>query len=93
MLNHFWKIWRIEYVTSLRESHKSTTTKPEVISKDDIVLIYDDKQPRHMWKLGRVSELIRSKDGIVRAAKVLVGATGILVDRPISKLYPIETRM
>ena len=93
MLNHFWKIWRIEYVTSLRESHKSTTTKPEVISKDDIVLIYDDKQPRHMWKLGRVNELIRSKDGVVRAAKVLVGATGILVDRPISKLYPIETRM
>ena len=93
LLNHFWKIWRSEYVTSLRESHKSKKTKPEIVSNNDIVLIYDDKQPRHMWKLGRISELIRSKDGVVRAAKVLVGATGITIDRPISKLYPIETRV
>ena len=92
MLNHFWKIWRTEYVTSLRESHKSSKTKPEVVSKDDIVLVYDDKQPRHMWKLGRLVELIRSRDGAVRAAKVLVGATGIVLERPICKLYPIETR-
>ena len=92
MITYFWEIWRTEYVTSLRESHKSSKVKPEIISENDIVLLFEDKQPRHMWKLGRVQELIRSKDGRVRAGKVLVGSTGIVVDRPISKLYPIEIR-
>ena len=92
MLTYFWKIWRTEYITSLRESHKSSKSKLEIVKEGDIVLIYDDKQPRHLWKLGRVQEVIRSKDGCVRAAKVLVGSTGISIDRPISKLYPIETR-
>ena len=44
-----------------------------------------------MWKLGRVDELIRSKDGIVRAAKVQTGP-GIILSRPLCKLYPIELR-
>ena len=45
-----------------------------------------------MWKLGRVHELIRSKDGIVRAANVKSGSAGAILSRPLSKLYPIELR-
>ena len=92
LLNHFWNIWRDEYVRSLRESHKSSKAKPEIISENDIVLIYDKKQPRQLWKLGRVPELIRSKDGVVRAAKVMTGSAGAILSRPVSQLYPIELR-
>ena len=55
-------------------------------------MIYDKFQPRHLWKLARISELIRSKDGYVRAAKVKCGSTGRIWSRPVNKLYPIELR-
>ena len=54
------------------------------------MLIFDDKLPRHMWKLGRVDELIRSKDGVVRVTKVKSGSAGAFLSRPINKLYPVE---
>ena len=93
MINHFWDIWRKEYVVSLRESHKCRKSNDmEVISVRDIVLIYDKVQPRHLWKLGRVWSLIRSKDGSVRAAKVKCGVSGNIISRPVNKLYPIELR-
>ena len=55
-------------------------------------MIYDKFQPRHLWKLGRISELIRSKDGYVHAAKVKCGSTGRIWSRLVNKLYPIELR-
>ena len=51
---------------------------------------YDDKKPRHMWKIGRVDELIRSKDGIVRAAKVQTGQ-GPILSTPL-RHSPKQTR-
>ena len=46
MLNHIWDIWRKECVTSLREGQKcERSNKPEMISINDIVLIYDKGQP------------------------------------------------
>ena len=56
---------------------------------DDIILIHEDESPRQNWKLGRIVELIISKDNVVRAAKVIVGSRKIL-ERPINKLYPVE---
>jgi len=88
--DYFWTIWRQEYVTALRESHKSTKQRPEIINKNDIVMIFDKSQPRHMWKLGRISELIPSKDGVVRAANVKCGSSGNVLSRPVNLLYPIE---
>ena len=90
---HFWKIWREEYLLSLREGHKSRPSSHDsVVSVNDIVLIYDKAQPKHLWKIGRITELVRSKDdGAVRAAKVFVGSTGNVLCRPVNKLYPIET--
>ena len=68
MITHFWDVWRTEYLTSLRESQKLLRGKNEAkIIVDDIVIVYDKKQPRHLWKLGRVIELIKGCDDVLEA--------------------------
>jgi hypothetical protein len=47
------------------------------------------------WKLGKVEELLLSKDGIVRAARVKVQGDGgkqVILRRPIQHLIPLEVR-
>ena len=76
VIEHFWDRWRFDYLLSLREFHRpmksNSNTQPNV---DDIVLDYEERQPRQHWRLARVKELIISKDGQVRAAKVIIGKT------------------
>ena len=91
LFEHFWKPWRSEYIPSLREFqkayHKSNNIIPQV---GDIVNVFEDKQPRQKWLLGRITELITSKDNFVRAAKIYIGKTKRVIERPIKKLYPVE---
>ena len=55
-----------------------------------IIIINDDKLPRHQWRLGRIIELIKGRDGEIRAVKLLVGKSRSVIDRPINLVYPIE---
>ena len=41
--------------------------------------------------MGKITELIKSNDNKIRAAKVLVGKTKSIITRPLNKLYPLET--
>ena len=54
----------------LRESHRNNQGRREgsPIAVDDIVLVYNEHQPRGFWKLARVKETIVGKDGRVRGA-------------------------
>ena len=90
ILNHFWSRWRREYVTSLRQFQKSKQNKSatQAIKKNDIVIIYDEKVP-HV-KLGRVVDIIPSRDCNIRAVKIIVDKTGAIINRPINKLYPLK---
>ena len=92
ILTHFWNRWSKEYLTSLREHDKMQKSKRNINfpEEGDIVIIYEDKMPRQQWRLGRIVELLRSKDNAVRAAKVLVGRTRNVIERPVNKLYPLE---
>ena len=91
VIEHFWDRWRFDYLLSLREFHRpmksNSNTQPNV---DDIVLVYEEKQPRQHWRLARVKELIISKDSQVRAAKVIIGKTKNIINRPINRLYTVE---
>ena len=55
----------------------------------------EDNVKRNKWKLGRIEELVRGVDGVVRGARVKTsnekGVKGA-VNRPIQKLYPLEIR-
>ena len=90
LIGHFWDQWRRDYLLSLREQMRphqnSVNFKPRV---DDIVLIHDDKVPRHQWNTARIVEIETSSDGQTRAARVKSAKTGNVLRRPINRLYPI----
>ena len=76
-LNHFWKRWRTEYLTELRESHRqsnhdSSTKHP--IKVGDVVVVHNESLPRGFWKLGRIQGVIAGRDGKIRGAIVKVAS-------------------
>lgn len=94
-LNQFWRRWKHEYLIKLRESHQhnssaSTGTK---IAVGDLVMVYNEKQTRGFWKMGKVENLIVGRDEKVRGATLRVssgnGKSSVL-QRPIALLYPLE---
>ena len=87
ILERFWNRWRHEYLTSLREFHRTTGTNEQSIKKGDVVLVHNEG-PRSSWKLAVVEEVIRGGDGLFRAAHIRT-STGS-TNRPVNKLYPLE---
>ena len=90
ILKHFWLRWKAEYLTSLREYHRTTGKNDQNVRVGEVVLIHDDT-PRIKWKLAVVTDLIKGNDGHGRAASVCT-STG-QTNRPIARLYPLEIRM
>ena len=91
IIDHFWNRWRREYVVNLRESHKfqyqnQLQPKPQI---NDVVLVHDNNLPRFMWRLGRITELIKGHDDQYRGAIVRT-QTNSELRRPINLLYPVE---
>ena len=89
MLDHFWGRWRKEYISFLRETQRMIRGQhSDIIKLNDIVIVYDQKEPRHLWRVGRVINLIPSKDGKSRGAEVILGKTKAIIRRPVNRLYP-----
>ena len=91
MIEHFWERWRREYITELREVQR-VHRGGEQIQEGDIVLVFEEKVPRHNWRIAKVNELIPGTDGKVCGATVKIGKTGSYIQRPINKLYPFVQR-
>ncbi|XP_065915698.1 uncharacterized protein [Dysidea avara] len=89
ILKHFWKRWKLEYLTSLREFHKTTGNNIQKVQIGDVVLVHDDT-PRIRWDLAVIEDVIKGSDGLIRAAKI--HTKGGRTNRPIAKLYPLEVR-
>ena len=87
LLKNFQGRWKHEYLTSLREFHKSQGSNHQRVKVGDVVQIHDEG-PRLNWRLAVIEELITGNDGIVRAAYIRT-STG-RTNRPIVKLYPLE---
>lgn len=94
-LQHFWKRWRREYLTDLREYHKGKITGEErLVDTGDVVVVYDEGHKRGKWKTGVVEDLVVGTDGVVRGARVRVIVRGKPkhLNRPVQLLYPIEVK-
>ena len=66
-LDSFWRIWRDDYLLSMRERSQRKlkvhrTQLPFNANVGDVVLVKDDL-PRGMWRIGRIYELIESREG------------------------------
>jgi hypothetical protein len=49
---HFWERWRKEYLTNLREHHRSKREKRDSnVKKGDVVLVFDENLRRRFWKV------------------------------------------
>ena len=82
-------------MTSLREFQKSKQNKwaKQAIKGNATVLIYDEKVSCHLWRLGRVVDIIPNIDSNIRVAKIKIGKIGVIVNRAVHKLYPVECSM
>ena len=92
VVNHFWERWRKEYLTSLREYQKIVQPNDNLpmIKIGDIVIVHEKSQPRAIWRMGKIEEVIKGIDGHIRGAVVRISKTNSLIKRPINLLYPIE---
>ncbi|XP_065665585.1 uncharacterized protein LOC136087009 [Hydra vulgaris] len=86
-------IWKEEYITSLRELHKSVTHRSWgfQMKVGDVVIIDDPKVPRSVWKMGVTQRLRYSNDGQVRAAEIrVISGDRSVIKRTANKLYLLE---
>ena len=93
ILDYFWSIWEKDYLQLLRQStnrqHRQHATVDRSPAVNDVVIVQSDGQPRASWPLGRVTDVIQSRDGLIRSARVLMPNHRILT-RPVCHLYPLE---
>lgn len=89
MYQTIWARWHNEYLTSLQVRNKWFNHSNNV-NIDDLVLIVDENSPPLQWRRGRIIELYKGRDSIVRSVK-LKTQFGELV-RPVVKLckLPLE---
>jgi len=78
--------FRVEYLGLL--VHRMKTSQKADIKVGDLVLIHSDLKKRVDWPLGKIEELFKGKDGVIRVARVKT-SHGILI-RPIKKLVTLE---
>lgn len=83
LANQFWERWRNEFLVSMHPRKKWLSEKRN-LKVNDVVLMIDDDMPRGKWPMGRIVEVVCSKDERVR--KVIVFSQGKRWDRPIHKL-------
>ncbi|XP_062603890.1 uncharacterized protein LOC134265687 [Saccostrea cucullata] len=57
-------------------------------SNEENRTLFDEFNPRNLWKLAKIEELISGQDGLIRSA--LLKTKNGITSRPITKLYPLE---
>ena len=94
LVDAFWKKWTQNYFSSLIIRPKWHTCKRN-LQINDIVLIQDSNILRGNWKLGRVSNIYPSNDGVVRKVEVqyksnLESKGFETIRRPVQRLVLIQ---
>ena len=79
----FWSRWRKEYLHSLQQRTKWNQPKRN-FKVGDIVLVIDERMPRNVWPLARITNVLSDSSGFVRSARVKTMSSTL--DRPIAKL-------
>ncbi|XP_076857121.1 uncharacterized protein LOC143511024 [Brachyhypopomus gauderio] len=83
LADHFWGQFIRKYLPSLQPRQKWRTVTPD-LAVGTVVMVLDPQLPRALWPIGRITRIILSDDGKVRAAEVDI--KGNLYTRPVAKL-------
>ena len=87
---HAWQRWKTEYVHSLMEHHrviKGENACPEV---GEMMLVVGEEKNRAEWRRGKVVELIKGKDNVVRGVKILT--KGHTIERPLTLVCSLQLK-
>lgn len=89
MVQHFWERWKNEYLVTLQERKKWRKEK-ENLKIGQLVILKSENFPPSSWAMGRICELLPSKDGLVRT--VVVQTATNRLKRSVQKVcvLPIE---
>ena len=60
------------------------------MTKIYVLLVYDEKVPRHFWKIAIVIGVFPSRDSEIKKAIVRIKKTNAIFKCPVNKLFPIE---
>jgi hypothetical protein len=87
LADQFWLRWKREYLQNLPSRPKWHERERNLVD-GDVVLVKDRDLHCNEWSMARVTESIKSEDGEVRKAKVVIFKEGSkkTVFRPISEL-------
>lgn len=83
VLNHFWKRWSGEYISSLQRYAKWNKTTRN-IKVDDVVIVKEDGLLPTKWAMARVIKVHPGQDGVVRV--VTVKTPNGTYKRPVTKV-------
>ena len=54
------------------------------------MLVYDEKVPRHFWRIAIVTGVLPSRDSVITGAIVRTTKTNAMLKSPLNKLFPIR---
>ena len=72
--NEFWNWCRQEFLLSLQERQKWSSTRRN-FQQEGIIILKDDNCRQDEWKLAKVIKTFPDKKGFVRTVKLLTGST------------------
>lgn len=84
----FWRRWAREFLPTLQERKKWSVPRRNV---SDLVLLADESFLRGKWPLGRIVQVIRSRDVLVQTVKVKTSSTVVTQAKRQSKGEPVIT--
>jgi len=70
-LNNFIKQWKKDYLLSLQERRDiNRSSNLQEIKEGDVVILKEDGTARCLWKLAKIIETIKGRDGTIRSARI-----------------------
>ena len=89
-LSCFKRIWKAEYLVSLRERYYDANPPRDYcdLRVDDAVLLNNEKHSRESWPLGRITKVNKDNDGVLRSI-VIKTQNGEFLRTP-DKIVPLE---
>ena len=87
LINKFWNRWRKDYMLQ-QQASKYDTSKEPILQKGQIVLLREENLNRGKWRLAKVLDPVKGRDGRIRRVKLKTQQG--LIDRHINQLALLE---